>query len=71
MKIKVKNLTETQIQKICDQYPVECNSNCPLYRLKEDQPRLCKTWDEKLLETEIEIDKSIFKEEDNESNKNR
>ena len=71
MKIKVKNLTDEQIQKICNKYPVECNSDCPLYRLKEDQSRLCTTWDEKLLETEIEIDSNIFSEEDNENNKDR
>ena len=71
MKIKVKNLTDKQIQKICDQYPVGCNSDCPLYRLKEGQSRLCTTWDDKLLETEIEIDSNIFNEVDNESNKDR
>ena len=63
MKIKVKNLTNEQIMNICNQYPVECNDQCPLYRLKIGQPRLCLTQRKDLLNTEIEIDERILNKE--------
>ena len=63
MKIKVKKLTNKQIMNICDQYPVECCQQCPLYRLKEGQPRLCITQRKDLLNTEIEVDDEILNKE--------
>ncbi len=42
MKKKVADLTEKEIEKICDKF-FECSKECPLYRKKENQYRFCMT----------------------------
>lgn len=42
MKKKVADLTEKEIEKVCDKF-FECSKECPLYRKKEKQYRFCMT----------------------------
>ena len=57
---KVRDLSEEEINRICDKYAEigTCSDKCPLYRIAKHRPRLCSGLElnDRELNKEIELD---------------